>query len=1050
MAKKVSNLKMVATPKVDQSFDVSWTFKDIKYLKEFTLAWEYSTGGAARISGGSSTISKIKGSTTTTFATQLTGISDRAVMITIYVTPVSETHEVKETVTDTSTSAVTDSTNSFSNSVNYTPTQILGDLGFKIDGGSVLEIAKTVRKSAWFSALNVNWSSLDTLIDNYDRMNDEQRKNLLNSGLQKIADALNLDARTGSASTSTGSTVNTGSSGVKTTTKTTTQSYWTGSTVSKTITLPNLKKPVQITEAPSVELNDSGVAITVSVNSTDDYTEGVRFSVKTSDNKHSQTRDVSLVRENATTIFNIGGNKKIQVRCIPYRHVMGKKTFASDWSDWSEEISTVPSRMKKPTLKYVYDIQKNDNYIRVGWSAVASATGYEIRYGQYINNANFDHGSPSSSITIDSGTTVYTNIDMSQASAEPGNSKWYVQIRAKNNSGEATWSPASSISVGVAPNVPTAWSSPAQSVKLGEKMTLYWQHNSRDGSSVQKSQVRAYVWAVVKKITSKPADWGAKNSKGKYLHNWAKYAKFSTESHEYHYIAYGSEKEATFDASNTYSVTITSSTDKNAHKVYYIYETKDMNSDGSINQYAEYTHPSIRFSDDFRTYWIVRTKGSYSEYSPYTQPKALTVYTMPTPTCTVYNKNGSSASGVNVAYPFTIHCSADSSSLQRPTAYTLEITSDSSYSSVDALGNRTYVSKNMVVYRRTITRSVNSVTFIMNATELMLNPTTQYHAKITIGYTSGLTSTASDTFTFNPPERSDMDISTSVGIDRTMLTAYIRPAATIEDEERPALNTKLSVYRRNADGSYTTIATDINNCTMKRCASAPSDWSTNYYNYAYYDATAHMYYYVKKASSIPEFDTTKTYYKPSLANTQIVDPHPLLNYASYRVVATNAETGEYVFDDTAPVEVGCKQIIIQWDEEWAPFDVEAEPDSDTGDVYVSTTPYSGSMIRLPFNIKTTDENDQDVSLVKYIGRKNPVSYYGTQQGVTSTWNTDIPKYNDDVVYALRKLAIYPGDVYVREPSGQGYWASISVSFSHSYDSLTIPVTFSITKVEGGK
>lgn len=108
------------------------------------------------------------------------------------------------------------------------------------------------------------------------------------------------------------------------------------------------------------------------------------------------------------------------------------------------------------------------------------------------------------------------------------------------------------------------------------------------------------------------------------------------------------------------------------------------------------------------------------------------------------------------------------------------------------------------------------------------------------------------------------------------------------------------------------------------------------------------------------------------------------------------------------------------------------------------------MIRLPFNIKTTDENDQDVSLVKYIGRKNPVSYYGTQQGITSTWNTDIPKYDDDVVYALRKLAIYPGDVYVREPSGQGYWASISVSFSHSYDSLTIPVTFSITKVEGGK
>lgn len=1050
MAKKVSNLKMVPTPKVDQSYDVSWTFKDIKYLKEFNLAWEYSTGGAARISGGSSTISKIKGSTTTTFATQLTGIPDKAVIITIYVTPVSTTHQVKETVTDTSTSAVTDSTNSFSNSVNYTPTSILGDLGFKADSSSLLEIAKTVRNSSWFSTLNVDWSPLDNLINNYNYMPYDKSKSLFDAGLQKLADALNLDAISGLASTGTGSTTNTGSSTPKTTTKTTTQSYWTGSTVSKTITLPNLKKPAQITEAPSVELNDSGVSITVSVNVTDDFTEGVRFSVKTSDNKNSQTRDVSLVRENATTVFNIGGNKKVQVCCIPYRYAMGKKTFASNWSNWSEEIATVPSRMKKPTLKYVYDIKKNDNYIRVGWSAVNSATGYEIRYGQYINNSDFDHGSPSSSVTIDSGTIVFTNIDMSQASAESGNSKWYVQIRAKNHTGESSWSPASSISVGVAPNVPTAWSSPAQSLKLGEKMTLYWQHNSRDGSSVQESQVRAYVWAVVNKITSKPSDWGAKNNKGKYLHNWAKYAKISKESNEYHYIGYGDEKEPVFDAKNTYRVTITSPTDKNAKKVYYIYETNGMNPDGSINQYIEYKHPSVRFSDDFRTYWIVRTKGSYSKYSPYTQPKVLTVYTMPTPTCTVYNKNGSSVSGVDVAYPFTIQCSADASSLQKPTAYTLEITSDSAYSSVDALGNRTYVSRNMVVYRKTITKSANSVTFKMSATEIMLNPTTHYRAKITIGYTSGLTSTASDTFTFNPPERSDIDISTSVGIDRTMLTAYIRPAATIEDEERPSLNTKLSVYRRNADGSYTTIANNVNNCTMKRCHSMPNDWSTNYYDYAYYDDKTSMYYYVPKASKVPEFITSKKYYKPRLANTQIVDPHPLLNYASYRVVATNVETGEYVFDDTAPVEVGCKQIIIQWDEEWAPFDAESEPDSDTGDVYVSTTPYSGSIIRLPFNIKTTDENDQDVSLVKYIGRKNPVSYYGTQQGITSTWNTDIPKYNDDVVYALRKLAIYPGDVYVREPSGQGYWASISVSFSHSYDSLTIPVTFSITKVEGGK
>lgn len=42
-----------------------------------------------------------------------------------------------------------------------------------------------------------------------------------------------------------------------------------------------------------------------------------------------------------------------------------------------------------------------------------------------------------------------------------------------------------------------------------------------------------------------------------------------------------------------------------------------------------------------------------------------------------------------------------------------------------------------------------------------------------------------------------------------------------------------------------------------------------------------------------------------------------------------------------------------------------------------------------------------------------------------------------------------GDVYVREPSGSGYWANISVSFTQTHCELTIPVTLNITRVEGG-
>ena len=107
------------------------------------------------------------------------------------------------------------------------------------------------------------------------------------------------------------------------------------------------------------------------------------------------------------------------------------------------------------------------------------------------------------------------------------------------------------------------------------------------------------------------------------------------------------------------------------------------------------------------------------------------------------------------------------------------------------------------------------------------------------------------------------------------------------------------------------------------------------------------------------------------------------------------------------------------------------------------------ILKLPYNIDVSDSHSLDVSLVSYIGRKRPVSYYGTQLGQTSTWNLEIVKNDKETLYGLRRLAIYMGDVYVREPSGSGYWASISVSFSQTHCEMTIPVTLNITRVEGG-
>ena len=200
----------------------------------------------------------------------------------------------------------------------------------------------------------------------------------------------------------------------------------------------------------------------------------------------------------------------------------------------------------------------------------------------------------------------------------------------------------------------------------------------------------------------------------------------------------------------------------------------------------------------------------------------------------------------------------------------------------------------------------------------------------------------------------------------------------------------LAVYRREFDGSFTEIATDLNN--------------TN--------------------------------------NTFVTDPHPALDYGRYRIVAKSNVTGAVSYYDPPGFPVGGKAIIIQWDEEWSSFEGWSEDP-------LAEPPWTGSLITLPYNIDVTDSTSPDVSHINYVGRKHPVAYYGTHLGETATWNVVVPKEDTETIYQLRRLKIWMGDVYVREPSGIGYWATITVSDPRKHNDITVSVTLNITRVEGG-
>ena len=195
-----------------------------------------------------------------------------------------------------------------------------------------------------------------------------------------------------------------------------------------------------------------------------------------------------------------------------------------------------------------------------------------------------------------------------------------------------------------------------------------------------------------------------------------------------------------------------------------------------------------------------------------------------------------------------------------------------------------------------------------------------------------------------------------------------------------------------------------------------------------------------------EFDGTFTELASGLdgaKSTFITDPHPSLDYARYRIVATSKTTGSVSFYDPPGYPVGGKAVVIQWDEEWRNFDTFGNEDA------LEQPAWSGSLLELPYNVDVSDNHDPDVAFVEYIGRKHPVSYHGTQTGETATWNVEIEKNDKETLYALRRLAIWMGNVYIREPSGSGYWASVKVSFGQKHLELTIPVTFDVTRVEGG-
>ncbi len=395
-----------------------------------------------------------------------------------------------------------------------------------------------------------------------------------------------------------------------------------------------------------------------------------------------------------------------------------------------------------------------------------------------------------------------------------------------------------------------------------------------------------------------------------------------------------------------------------------------------------------KWSEGTTLKWRVRTMGITGNYGEWSVQRVVNIYAPATLQLNILNAAGNDISTLT-SFPFYIRGIGGPSS-QKVLGYHVSVTALEGYYSVDETGMVFSVAKGEEIFSKYYDIS-GTMMLELSAGNIDLQNNISYRVTCSVAMDSGLSTERTEDFTV---AWTDMTyaLNAEVSYSKDTYSFLVRPYC-LDENNNMVTDVTLAVFRRAFDGEFIEIASDLENSESRF----------------------------------------------------VTDPHPSLDFGRYRIVAKTKSTGAISFYDLPGYPIGESGIIIQWAEQWQNYITSEINEGDTS----ADRPWSGSMVKLPYNVDVSDENDSDVSLVEYIGRKHPVSYYGTQVGQTATWKTDVPKRDVETLYALRRLSVYQGDVYVRESSGSGYWAHISVSISKTHQNGVVPVSLKVTRVEGG-
>ena len=770
--------------------------------------------------------------------------------------------------------------------------------------------------------------------------------------------------------------------------------------------------PLATPNTPSVELKKYDLTASLEGIAVEGATK-IEFQVYKKDGSSAYKTGTATIAETKTASYKwtVDAGYEYMVRC---RATDGSSY--SEWSAFSSPIETIPAASSGITTVKA----NSETSVYLEWTEASTATSYDI---EYTTKKTYFDGSDQ--------TTVKSGIEFThyEITGLESGQEYFFRVRAVNEKGQSAWSDIVSVTIGEAPSAPTTWSSTTTGI-TGETVTLYWVHNAIDGSSQTYAELEITTNGVKQTHTIK-----------------------------------NSEDEDEKDKTS-----------------FYVIDTTSYNEGTKIT-------------------WRVRTAGITKEYGDWSVERTIDIYAPPTLELQLTDMEGNAVETMT-SFPMYIY-GLPGPNTQAPNSYHVTVTANESYETVDNIGNPKVVSQGEEVYSRYFDVSQALLVELLPSS-IDLENGVNYTVTCIVSMNSGLTATESKDFSVSWTDELYTP-NAEISYDEERYVTHVRPYCMEYQIKYYKVDWSNDVYSKteetidntSLDAVYTSTGEQVyvgilpNGLETYYCQvfvdqnGNPIDpicYRVTYSSRTYTKSTTvldkstivnvltstgeevlmgmtdvgdEIRYCVTEGSALVENITLSVYRREydgsfteiatglnNLSNTYVTDPHPALDYARYRVVAISDTTGAVSYYDVPGYPIGEVAVIIQWDEEWSNFDT-------TEAAELQQPAWTGSLLRLPYNIDVSDSNSIDVAHVQYIGRKHPVSYYGTQLGIASNWSMEIDRNDKETLYALRRLAIWMGDVYVREPSGSGYWASIKVSFSQNHCEVTIPVSLDITRVEGG-